>query len=272
MYGFELKVTNYEGLFSKDTMLVIVYDPSQPNQPPVADAGSDLTLFLPVNNVTLSGHASMDPDGYVLSYLWMKISGPDQSAIVYSSAASTGVTGLTEGTYQFRLEVIDNLGAIDDDTVAVTVNRPYSIPIINTQLIWVGKLSGGRVATAAATAGIKMLFAGGVTIENHNQITGIFPTVDIYDYTSNIWSTAPESGKADIVSWQQALVIKFFLPEVGFPMGSEKRRRVDIYDVVTNGWSYRRTTDSRIYGKTSCWFWNKIFFAGGRIPWKSLVL
>src|SRR5688572_2837451 len=29
VYGFELKVTNYEGLFSKDTILVIVYDPSQ---------------------------------------------------------------------------------------------------------------------------------------------------------------------------------------------------------------------------------------------------
>ncbi len=38
------------------------------NRPPVANAGPDQTIILPVNSVTLDGSASTDPDGTITSY------------------------------------------------------------------------------------------------------------------------------------------------------------------------------------------------------------
>ena len=52
-YQFELKVKDNGGLSAKDTVLIIVTDPSQPNRPPVANAGADQTITLPNNTVTL---------------------------------------------------------------------------------------------------------------------------------------------------------------------------------------------------------------------------
>ena len=43
------------------------------NRPPVANAGPDQTIILPVNSVTLDGSASTDPDGTITSYKWAKI-------------------------------------------------------------------------------------------------------------------------------------------------------------------------------------------------------
>jgi len=47
IYFFELKVTDNGGLSAKDTLRVMVNDPSQLNRPPVANAGADQTIILP---------------------------------------------------------------------------------------------------------------------------------------------------------------------------------------------------------------------------------
>lgn len=46
------------------------------NKPPIANAGSDQTINLPVNSVTLDGSSSTDPDKNIVNYRWTKISGP----------------------------------------------------------------------------------------------------------------------------------------------------------------------------------------------------
>jgi predicted esterase len=91
------------------------------NQPPVADAGSNITITLPTSSVTLNGSGSHDNDGTITTYAWTKISG-GSATITSPSATSTTVTGLTQGTYQFKLTVTDNNSATGADTVQVTVN------------------------------------------------------------------------------------------------------------------------------------------------------
>ncbi len=128
-YRFELRVTDNLGATGRDTMTVTVNP--LPNQPPVANAGADLTITLPVNSVTLNG-AATDGDGSIISYQWTKISGPATFTIASSSTAQTAVNGLVQGIYVFRLTVTDNNGASATDDVTVTVNpAPNQAPVAN---------------------------------------------------------------------------------------------------------------------------------------------
>ena len=118
-YQFELKVTDNNGAVGKDTMQVIVN--AAANIPPVANAGGNKTITLPVNKITLAGSGT-DADGTITTYLWTKISGPTSYSIVNAASPITDVTGLIQGTYQFELKVTDNKGAIARDTTQIMVN------------------------------------------------------------------------------------------------------------------------------------------------------
>jgi len=131
-YSFQLKVTDNLGAVAMDTVTVNV-NPAPANQPPVANAGSDQTITLPVNSVTINGGNSSDPDGSISTYLWTKISGPGQFTIGNSNVASTLVSNLTSGVYSFQLKVTDNGGAIALDTVKIIVNAAPAnqLPVAN---------------------------------------------------------------------------------------------------------------------------------------------
>ena len=119
IYQFELKVTDNNGAVGKDTMQVIVN--AAANIPPVANAGGNKTITLPVNKITLAGSGT-DADGTIATYLWTKISGPTSYSIVNAASPVTDVTGLIQGIYQFELKVTDNNGAIARDTMQIMVN------------------------------------------------------------------------------------------------------------------------------------------------------
>jgi hypothetical protein len=101
------------------------------NQPPIANAGTDITITLPNNSVTLDGAASRDTDGNIASYAWTKTAGPSQYSIVNAGAASPTVTGLAAGVYVFRLQVTDDKGATGFDEVTVTVVAANLGPVAN---------------------------------------------------------------------------------------------------------------------------------------------
>jgi hypothetical protein len=128
-YVFRLHVTDNKGGADNDTIAVTVNAaPPPPNTAPVAQAGANKTITLPVNTVTLNGDASADADGTITGYTWSYISGPAGYTITASDAVSTTVTGLTAGTYSFRLLVKDNDGATDADTMTVYVNEEIVPP------------------------------------------------------------------------------------------------------------------------------------------------
>ncbi|HMU62975.1 MAG TPA: PKD domain-containing protein, partial [Gemmatimonadales bacterium] len=121
-YQFELRVTDNNGAFGRDTMIVTVNaaPPPPPNQAPTANAGPDTTITLPVNTVIIAGSGS-DPDGTIVSYQWNKISGPAAYTIVFPNQAQTAFADLVDGVYLFELVVTDNNGATARDTMQVTV-------------------------------------------------------------------------------------------------------------------------------------------------------
>ncbi|HEX4375228.1 MAG TPA: PKD domain-containing protein, partial [Puia sp.] len=125
-YVFQLKVVDNNGLSATATVTITVNSAS--NQPPVADAGSNQTITLPLDSVTLNGTASKDPDGTIASYAWTQISGPSTGTIRTASGSTTIATNLIQGTYLFKLTVKDNSGATDADTVTITVNAAANEP------------------------------------------------------------------------------------------------------------------------------------------------
>ena len=128
VYQFQLKVTDNNGATAVDTVQITVN--AAANIPPTANAGTDQSITLPTNTVSLTGSGT-DADGTISSYNWTKISGPSAGTITNATSASTTVTGLVQGVYQFELKVTDNNGATAVDTVQITVNAANIPPTAN---------------------------------------------------------------------------------------------------------------------------------------------
>lgn len=115
---------NYAGLKTMATRLVAAMNTywgecgvEPENAAPTSIAGTDIITTNSIVRLTGSG---TDPDGTVNSYFWTKVSGGG-GTIVTPSAATTDVTGLSVGIYDFQLLVADNDGATSTDIVRVTV-------------------------------------------------------------------------------------------------------------------------------------------------------
>ena len=129
-YIFKLTVKDNGNATATDSVTVTVN--SAVNKAPVANAGSNQSVTLPANSVTLNGSGSSDPDGSISSYTWSKVSGPAQGTISNSTAASTAATNLAQGTYTFKLTVKDNSNATASDSVIITVNAAAAqAPVAN---------------------------------------------------------------------------------------------------------------------------------------------
>ena len=97
--------------------------PAPSNKAPLAKAGSDKTITLPTNKVTVDAGGSTDSDGSIASYQWTRLSGPSTPTIVSSTSKKTEIKGLVEGAYAFRLTVKDNKGASGTDDIKIVVNK-----------------------------------------------------------------------------------------------------------------------------------------------------
>src|SRR5678809_23002 len=93
---------------------------------PTANAGTDRSITLPTNTASLFGTGT-DADGTISSYKWTKSSGPSSGSITNSTSATTSLTGLVQGTYQFQLKVTDNNGATATDIIQITVSAALNI-------------------------------------------------------------------------------------------------------------------------------------------------
>src|ERR1019366_4376852 len=125
VYLFQLQVTDNNGATGTGVMQVTVN--AAASIPPVANAGVNQLITLPVDSVALSGSGS-DSDGTVVSYLWTKISGPSSGTITNDTLATTAVAGLVQGVYLFQLQITDNNGATGTDVIQGTVNAAADIP------------------------------------------------------------------------------------------------------------------------------------------------
>jgi hypothetical protein len=125
-YSYRLTVTDNLGATASDTVNINVSGLT--NTAPTANAGSNQTITLPANSVTLSGSASSDADGTIAGYTWAQVSGPNTATFSSTTAASITASGLVAGSYVFRLTVRDDDNATGTTTVTVTVNPAVNIP------------------------------------------------------------------------------------------------------------------------------------------------
>lgn len=124
-----------------------VVTPIPPNQLPQAAAGTDQTIKLPANEVTLTGVVS-DPDGTIRAVKWEKLTGP-ACTIVSQTSLVTKVTGMLEGVYIFRLSCTDDDGGIAADDLTITVQKadvivipPGKVNFMQLEVVGVQDFSG----------------------------------------------------------------------------------------------------------------------------------
>jgi hypothetical protein len=126
-YKFQLTVTDNSGVTATDVVLVTVNPAPIVPGPPSANAGSDQTITLPANSVSLSGSGS-ETNGTIVSYAWTQVSGPSTAVLGTAGSAATSVSGLVQGIYKLQLTVTDNSGVTASDVVMVTVLPAVAIP------------------------------------------------------------------------------------------------------------------------------------------------
>ena len=112
-YNVQLKVTDDSSHIGLDTVKIIV----NPAPAPVANAGADQTIGLPLDSVALNGSAST---GSFITYSWATISGIG-GTFTNPTGATTELDNLGAGTYLVTLTVTDITNRVSIDTVQITV-------------------------------------------------------------------------------------------------------------------------------------------------------
>lgn len=121
--NYTLKYLVTDNLAATCSSLVnITVNAAPVNQPPVADAGSPQSIQQPTHVVTVTGDASTDPDGTIVSWLWEQIDSNDPVNILNPTSETTDINfGTKSGFYVFQLTVTDNNGSTDQATVVIQV-------------------------------------------------------------------------------------------------------------------------------------------------------
>jgi hypothetical protein len=136
------------------------------NEAPIANAGGDKTLILPINTTSITVSAS-DADGSIASYSWVKKSGG--TAVLSGTTTKTlSVASLISGTYTFTVTVKDDKGASSSDDVVVNVksatttsntapvahagaDRKIALPSSSTAITGSGSDSDGSISSYSWT-------------------------------------------------------------------------------------------------------------------------
>jgi len=206
-YTFQLTVTDNSGVTASDIVKITV-NAVAANQAPVSVPGADMNLTS-VAPVPLDGSGSYDPDGTIVKYQWLQISGAGGVTITGSNTATPTVYGMEAGTYVFQLTVTDDQGATDTKTLTISITDPTNqLPIADaghdTTLIFPGQTStlldgrgsndpGGSIATYSWK---QVSGPSNATIEDAaNSFSGVSGLV-VGDYTFQLTVTDDKNAKA----------------------------------------------------------------------------
>jgi hypothetical protein len=116
-------LTGYAYPYGADAPDVWLLKVARENQPPIADAGGP--YFANVGEeITFNASGSYDPNGEIVSYEWIFGDWTNASGMIVNH------TYINPGYYTVILTVIDNDGAISNDTTYALVNSPPDSPMI----------------------------------------------------------------------------------------------------------------------------------------------
>ncbi|HYI03088.1 myxosortase-dependent M36 family metallopeptidase [Hyalangium sp.] len=137
-YGFDVDDVQFTNIANTPfgTLAAETSDGSTCNRRPVADAGQPARTVNErdaagnLQEVTLNGTASFDPDGQAITYVWSQISGPAVTLTNPTSATPTFTPDVSETTtYLFQLVVHDGTDSSIPKTAQVTVLNSNRAPV-----------------------------------------------------------------------------------------------------------------------------------------------
>lgn len=123
------------------------------------------------------------------------------------------------------------------------------------------QLSEARMNLCAVALGNKVLFAGGMKVAGFQNLV-LSNKVDIYDVSSNSWSTATLSEARNGISATTA-GNKIIFAGGDYFGWQPVSNTIDIYDAATNTWTASTLSESRA-GISAFTIGDKAFFVGGR--------
>ncbi|XP_050397494.1 dyslexia-associated protein KIAA0319 isoform X1 [Patella vulgata] len=122
-YEFELQVKDNEGIVTSAKLTVTTK--THANLAPIAKAGGDKVVYLPLSFINLDGRESTDDHG-IVQYHWKRdlrslatgdiINGSDSQAVLQ-------LVNLVAGRYIFSLTVVDSEGLSNSDSASVIVKE-----------------------------------------------------------------------------------------------------------------------------------------------------
>jgi hypothetical protein len=123
-----------EGHASSIASAAFVINTGLANQAPQVNAGSDQSISMPANTVTLDGTVTDTtlpwPPGLVTT-TWQKISGSGTVTFGDTNAVDTSATFSTYSTYVLRLTASDGLLSNSDNVTIIVNPKPNEAPIVN---------------------------------------------------------------------------------------------------------------------------------------------
>ncbi len=183
------------------------------NQTPMADAGGDIEIIDEENNgsegVMLNGMASIDADGSIVNYSWAM----NGQQISFSA---TEVVELPIGEHEVILTVTDDDGAIDKDTITVTVQLNNNVV---QNHIWL-ELECGVIGSAfqlnndvgasngqyiTATPGVQDLGEASTDVSHHAKLVFTIEEAGTYVLWGRVRAPSPDDDsfwiKMDDDAW-----------------------------------------------------------------------
>lgn len=159
---------------------------------PTANAGADQSITLPTTSVTMAGSGT-DADGTIVSKAWTQVSGAT-ATITTPSSYTTTITGLTAGTYVFRLTVTDNSGATGSDDMTVTVSAgDVTAPTVSSVTPANGS-TGVALAIHPTATFSEALASGTVNTTNVTLTQGVTNIPITVGLSTNVITITPNSA------------------------------------------------------------------------------
>ena len=119
---FNLAISSGNNIDNDSVKITII---ENSNDPPSADAGTDMTVR-PRETVNLSGSGS-DPDNDRISYSWMQTGGHDVILTNSDKASASFTAPNLIGTLTFMLTVVDSAGQAGSDSIDITVESTLPV-------------------------------------------------------------------------------------------------------------------------------------------------
>ena len=229
IYQFELKVTDAGGLIDKDTIMVTVTQPTVTCGTMCSLASSCTGFWVCANFAGVQYTCHSD---FYQSY--------------GSSASTQSKVYFAGGHDDFSAYGGSLSGGIEYD------------PINHSSRCFT--LSVPRSFLAGATAGGKILFAGGSNVSGYTIPNPVYSTVDIYDGQTLAHTVASLSEARSHLASVSIGTHAYF---IGGKTQSDFCGKMDIYNSITNSWQAINLPRKRGYAGATV-FGNNIYIAGGK--------